>query len=175
MDEQSDRTSRRRLRRIQPRRIRPLGQRRGAFLLPSLLTTGNMFCGFVAIICIFNCFSHPELRIMYFKYASILILGSILLDALDGRVARLTNTSSPFGLEYDSLADLVSFGVAPGLLAYAYALTPLGRIGWSAAFLYLICGALRLARYNITTTKLTKNIPWDYPFRLHRPSSHRWC
>ena len=112
---------------------------RGIYLLPSILTTFGMFAGFYSIIASIN---------GDFTLAAISIMIAMLWDALDGRVARLTNTQSDFGAEYDSLADLVSFGVAPALLVYEWSLSDLGRIGWLAAFIFLACAALRLARFN---------------------------
>ena len=114
--------------------------KKGIYILPNLFTLGNMLCGFYAII------STIEGR---FQHAAIAIIVAALSDGLDGRVARLTGTCSRFGVEFDSLADLVSFGVAPALLIYIWALRPYQRIGWLAGFLFLICGALRLARFNI--------------------------
>lgn len=114
--------------------------RRGVYLLPNLFTTGNLLSGFYAIIAVFNA---------DYVSAAIAILVATVFDSLDGRVARMTKTTSKFGVEYDSLADLVSFGVAPGLLIYSWALTNYGRIGWVAAFLFVACGALRLARFNV--------------------------
>lgn len=115
-------------------------QRRGVYLLPNLFTTGNLLSGFYAVIAVFNA---------DYVSAAIAILVATVFDSLDGRVARMTKTTSKFGVEYDSLADLVSFGVAPGLLIYSWALTNYGRIGWVAAFLFVACGALRLARFNV--------------------------
>lgn len=112
----------------------------GVYLIPNLLTTGNLFSGYYAIIAVLN---GQYLR------ASVAILVAMIFDTLDGRWARMTRTSSRFGVEYDSLSDLVSFGMAPGLLIYAWALSDFGRLGWVAAFLFVVCGALRLARYNI--------------------------
>ena len=112
---------------------------RGIYLLPSILTTFGMFAGFYSIIASIN---------GDFTLAAISIMIAMLWDTLDGRVARLTNTQSDFGAEYDSLADLVSFGMAPALLVYEWSLSDLGRIGWLAAFLFLACAALRLARFN---------------------------
>ena len=112
---------------------------RGIYLLPSILTTFGMFAGFYSIIASIN---------GDFTLAAISIIVAMLWDALDGRVARLTNTQSDFGAQYDSLADLVSFGVAPALLVYEWSLSDLGRIGWLAAFIFLACAALRLARFN---------------------------
>lgn len=113
---------------------------RGVYLLPNLFTTGNLLSGFYAVIAVFDA---------DYVSAAIAILVATVFDSLDGRVARLTKTTSKFGVEYDSLADLVSFGVAPGLLIYSWALTNYGRIGWVAAFLFVACGALRLARFNV--------------------------
>ena len=115
-------------------------RRRGVYLLPNLLTTANLFSGFYAIVSVMSA--------NYFR-AAIAILIAIVFDSLDGLIARYTKSSSRFGLEYDSLADLISFGVAPGLLIYTWALNGYGRLGWVAAFLFVACGALRLARYNV--------------------------
>ena len=112
---------------------------RGIYLLPSVLTTFGMFAGFYSIISSIN---------GEFTIAAISIMIAMMWDTLDGRVARLTNTQSAFGAEYDSLADLVSFGLAPALLVYEWSLYELGRFGWLAAFVYLACAALRLARFN---------------------------
>ena len=113
---------------------------RGAAILPSLFTTGNLFLGFWSIV------RTLEGR---FDQAAPLIGGAVILDMLDGRIARLTHTQSEFGAQYDSLADAVSFGVAPALLAYHWALELVPRAGWPAAFLFLACGVLRLARFNV--------------------------
>jgi CDP-diacylglycerol--serine O-phosphatidyltransferase len=113
--------------------------KRGIYLLPSVITTFGMFAGFYSIISSIN---------GDFTIAAISILIAMFWDTLDGRVARLTNTQSAFGAEYDSLADLVSFGLAPALLVYQWTLYELGRFGWLAAFVYLACAALRLARFN---------------------------
>ncbi len=121
-------------------------RRRGIFLLPNLLTTGALFAGFYSIISGIN---------GMFEAAAIAIIVAGLLDGLDGRVARLTNTQSDFGVQYDSLSDLVSFGLAPALLAFNWSLSSLseisttaGKLGWLASFLYVACAALRLARFN---------------------------
>ena len=114
--------------------------RRGIFLLPSLLTTGNLFSGFLALVLVAD---------SRFTEAAVAILVAMVLDMLDGKVARLTKTTSQFGVEFDSLADVVSFGVAPAFMLYAFALRPLGRAAWLGAFLFAICGALRLARFNV--------------------------
>jgi CDP-diacylglycerol--serine O-phosphatidyltransferase len=114
--------------------------RRGIFLLPSLLTTGNLFCGFLALVLA------SQSR---FTEAAISLFVAMVMDMLDGKVARLTKTTTQFGVEFDSLADVVSFGVAPAFMLYAFALAPLGRAAWLGAFLFAICGALRLARFNV--------------------------
>ena len=112
---------------------------RGIYLLPNLFTTGALFAGFYAII--------AAMRGNY-EAAPLAIFVAMVFDGLDGRVARLTNTSSKFGAEYDSLADMVSFGVAPALVVFSWALGDLGKFGWSVAFIYVACAALRLARFN---------------------------
>ena len=114
--------------------------RRGIYLLPTLFTTGNLVCGFTAIVMSF----HGDIG-----RAGIFIIVAGVLDLLDGRIARMTGTTSEFGSEFDSLADIVSFGIAPAMLAYAWVLEPFGRVGWLVAFLFVICAAMRLARYNI--------------------------
>jgi CDP-diacylglycerol--serine O-phosphatidyltransferase len=114
--------------------------RRGASILPSLFTTGNLFLGFWAIVKAFD---------GRYAEAAPLIGCAIVLDMLDGRIARLTGTASEFGGELDSLADAISFGVAPALMAYRWALDEVPRVGWLAAFLFVICGVLRLARFNV--------------------------
>ena len=119
-------------------RSRPF--RRGASILPSLFTTGNLFLGFWSIVKTLD---------GHFGAAAPLVGGAVVLDVLDGRIARLTNTQSEFGAQLDSLADAVSFGVAPALLAYCWALQAIPRAGWPAAFLFLACGVLRLARFNV--------------------------
>jgi CDP-diacylglycerol---serine O-phosphatidyltransferase len=115
---------------------------RGLFILPTLFTVGNLFCGYLSIWC--------SIR-GQFQLAAILIIAAAVLDMLDGRIARLTNSASRFGEEYDSLADLVSFGVAPAVLAYAWGLADFHRLGWMASFLFVVCGSMRLARFNIQT------------------------
>ncbi len=117
-------------------------QSQGVFLLPSLLTTGNLFCGFFALL----------LTVQYrYTDAALAIYVAMVMDLLDGRVARLMRATSQFGLEFDSLADVVSFCVAPAFLVYSFALSELGRPAWFGAFLFVICGALRLARFNVHT------------------------
>lgn len=113
--------------------------RRGIYLLPNALTTGALFAGFYAIVQAMN---------GRFEHAAAAIFVAMLLDGLDGRVARLTRTQSAFGAEYDSLSDMVSFGVAPALVMYSFALQGLGKLGWIAAFIYCAGAALRLARFN---------------------------
>jgi CDP-diacylglycerol--serine O-phosphatidyltransferase len=115
---------------------------RGIFLLPSLLTTGNLFCGF------FSMLLSVDHR---YQEAALAVLVAMVMDLLDGRVARLMKATSQFGVEYDSLADVVSFCVAPAFLLYSFALSQLGRPAWFGAFLFVICGALRLARFNVFT------------------------
>ena len=114
--------------------------KKGIYILPNLFTTASLFAGIYAIIASIQ---------GNFIHASIAIPISLILDGLDGRIARMTHTTSQFGVEYDSLADLVAFGVAPGLLMFSWALKPFGRVGWLAAFLFVVCGALRLARFNV--------------------------
>lgn len=124
----------------------PPPRSRGVYLLPNLFTTGGLFAGFYAIIAAAN---------GQYVHACVAVFIAGLMDGIDGRVARLTGTSSAFGVQYDSLADLVSFGMAPALVMYHWALASLkfdgalwGRVGWAAAFLYAACAALRLARFN---------------------------
>ena len=117
-------------------------RRRGIFLLPSLLTTANLFCGFFAMI-----LTHDG----RYEHAALAIFVAIVMDMLDGRVARLMKATSQFGVEYDSLADVVSFCAAPAFLLHSFALSQLGRPAWLAGFLFLVCGALRLARFNVHT------------------------
>lgn len=119
--------------------------KKGIYILPNLFTSCSLFGGFYAIIATIQ---------GRFDAAAIAILISSLFDGLDGKIARFTNTTTKFGAEYDSLSDLVAFGVAPGLLAFEWSLEPFGRFGWLAVFLYLICGALRLARFNIQKSNL---------------------
>src|SRR4051812_31124534 len=114
--------------------------RRGVSLLPSLFTMGNMFCGYACVV--------YSMRGEY-ETAAPFIGFAIVLDMLDGRIARLTGTTSDFGIEFDSLADVISFGVAPAILSFAWGLSPLGRLGWAAGFLFVSAAAMRLARFNI--------------------------
>jgi CDP-diacylglycerol--serine O-phosphatidyltransferase len=122
--------------------------RKGIYLLPNLFTTGALFSGFYAVVAGMN---------GHFENAAIAIFVAMVLDGLDGRVARLTNTQSDFGAEYDSLADMVSFGVAPALVAFSWALQDLGKVGWVAAFVYCAGAALRLARFNTQLAVADKN------------------
>lgn len=117
--------------------------KRGIYILPNLITTGSLFAGFYSMVKTLNGGSDD------FRIAALFIFISAIFDGLDGKVARITGTTSKFGVEYDSLADLVAFGVTPGLLMYAWALKPFGRLGWVAAFLFVVCCALRLARFNV--------------------------
>ncbi|MDB4470763.1 CDP-diacylglycerol--serine O-phosphatidyltransferase [Deltaproteobacteria bacterium] len=114
--------------------------RKGVYVLPNLITSASMFAGFYVIIASTD---------GNFVSAAWFILLSAILDGLDGKVARMTGTTSKFGVELDSLADVIAFGVAPGVLMYTWALKPFGKLGWLAAFLYVVCGALRLARFNV--------------------------
>jgi CDP-diacylglycerol--serine O-phosphatidyltransferase len=120
-----------------PRRTR---LRRGVYLLPSLLTMGNMFCGYACVV--------YAMRGEY-ETAAPFIGFAVVLDMLDGRIARLTNTTSEFGVEFDSMADIISFGVAPAILSFAWGLQSLGRLGWAAGFMFVAAAAMRLARFNI--------------------------
>ncbi|MEW6057156.1 MAG: CDP-diacylglycerol--serine O-phosphatidyltransferase [Bdellovibrionota bacterium] len=120
---------------------------RKIYFLPNLFTTANMFCGFYAVVVAI----HGN-----FLTAAWMILVAMIFDSMDGRVARLTRATSAFGVEYDSLSDLLSFGVAPALVTYLWCLEPFGRLGWLAAFLYVVCAALRLARFNVLVNAVPK-------------------
>ena len=122
-------------------------RRQSIYLLPNLFTTACLFSGFYAIVMAMN---------NQFAQASVAIFVAMVLDSLDGRVARLTNTTSDFGANYDSLADMVSFGVAPALIAYEWALQGMGKLGWLAAFIYVAGAALRLARFNTNAAVIDK-------------------
>lgn len=128
--------------------------KKGVYLLPNTLTLCGMFCGFFAIMSAIN---------GNYIYAAWAIIVAIIFDGLDGWIARLTNTSTRFGIELDSLSDLVAFGVAPSVMMYKWTLMPFGRVGWAAAFLFVACGALRLARFNVQTgspgSKAFKGMP----------------
>ncbi|MCK2185407.1 CDP-diacylglycerol--serine O-phosphatidyltransferase [Halomonas getboli] len=122
-------------------------RRKGIYLLPNLFTTSALFSGFFAVIAAIN---------GDFTSASIAIFIAMVLDGLDGRVARLTNTQSAFGAEFDSLSDMLSFGVAPGVVAFTWILQDVGKTGWVVAFLYVACAALRLARFNVQIGSVDK-------------------
>ena len=122
-------------------------RRRGIYLLPNLFTTAALFAGFYAVVQAMN---------ENFEYSAIAIFIAMVLDGLDGRVARLTGTQSEFGAEYDSMSDMVSFGVAPALIAYEWALKDMGQWGWIVAFIYCACAALRLARFNTNIAVVDK-------------------
>ena len=134
--------SRRRSGSVAPRRFR-----RGVYLLPVLLTLGNLFCGYACIM--------YTMRGEYATAAPFIGI-AFILDGLDGRIARLTGTEGPFGVQFDSLADMISFGLAPAILAYSWGLTPFGRWGWAAGFIYVTAAAMRLARFNIQAGSVDK-------------------
>jgi CDP-diacylglycerol--serine O-phosphatidyltransferase len=123
--------------------VEPRRYRRGIYLLPSLFTVGNMFCGYACIVYAMR---------GEFEMAAPFIGIAFILDSLDGRIARMTNTTSAFGVELDSLADVISFGLAPALLTFAWGLGELGKVGWAAGFVYVGAAAMRLARFNIQTS-----------------------
>lgn len=125
----------------------PRKRRKGIYILPNLFTLAALFGGFYAIVMAMN---------GRFDLATIGIFAAMVLDSLDGRVARMTHTQSAFGEQMDSLSDMVSFGAAPALIAYEWALRPLGRWGWIAAFVYCACAALRLARFNVNVAVVDK-------------------
>ena len=134
---------------IKPRKalFNPELRRRGIYVLPNLFTTAALFCGFFAIV---------QAMQLKFELSAVAIFIAMVLDSLDGRVARMTHTQSAFGAEYDSLSDMVSFGVAPALVMYEWALKDMGRMGWIAAFIYCAGAALRLARFNTTLEVVDK-------------------
>jgi CDP-diacylglycerol--serine O-phosphatidyltransferase len=121
--------------------------RRGVYLLPSMFTIGNMFCGYACIVHAMRGEFHTAAPFIGF---------AMVLDMLDGRIARMTGTSSDFGIELDSLADVISFGMAPAILSFSWGLQPLGRLGWAVGFLFVAAAALRLARFNIQTGSVDK-------------------
>jgi CDP-diacylglycerol---serine O-phosphatidyltransferase len=162
---------------LRPAARHPLRLRRGVSLLPSLFTMGNMFCGYACIVYAMR---------GDFETAAPFIGIAVVLDMLDGRIARLTGTASDFGVELDSLADVISFGVAPAILSFAWGLQPLGRLGYAAGFLYVSAAALRLARFNIQSAAVTDkryfvgmpsppaagiaaSTVYVYPYGLHDP------
>jgi CDP-diacylglycerol--serine O-phosphatidyltransferase len=127
--------------------MNPELRRRGIYILPNLFTTAALFAGFYAIVQAMN---------NSYADAAVAIFIAMVLDGLDGRVARLTNTQSAFGAEYDSLSDMVSFGAAPALVVYEWALKGMGKLGWIAAFIYCVGAALRLARFNTNLEVIDK-------------------
>ncbi len=139
-------------------RFKKYRPRRGIYVLPNIFTSLNLFCGFFSVI------SSIDGK---FITAAIAIIIGVVFDTLDGKIARATKSSSKFGVEYDSLADLITFGLAPGIMVYLWALKPLGRIGWLAAFLFMACGALRLARFNTQTGSISS----DYFLGLPIPAA----
>jgi CDP-diacylglycerol--serine O-phosphatidyltransferase len=143
------------------RRMRQV--RRGAYLLPSLFTIGNILLGFYAVVLALRAYTvlvglgpirnDPRLDAVFsdFQTAALLVFSAAILDSLDGRIARMTGTDSDFGKEYDSLADVFTFGAVPALLTFLWGLYEWGRIGWLIPFFYLVCTATRLARFNVQT------------------------
>ncbi len=127
--------------------IQEIKHRRGIYLLPNLFTTAALFAGFYSVVAAMK---------GYFDTAAIAIFVAMILDALDGRVARMTNTQTAFGAQYDSLSDMVAFGVSPALIIYSWSLSNLGKLGWLAAFLYAAGTALRLARFNTQAQDIDK-------------------
>jgi CDP-diacylglycerol---serine O-phosphatidyltransferase len=133
---------------VDPRPAGAVGlRRRGIYLLPNLFTTGVLFCGFFAIVQAMN---------GRFEIAAIAVFVAMVLDGMDGRVARWTNTQSEFGAQYDSIADMVAFGAAPALIAYTWVLNDLGTAGWIGAFIYCAGAGIRLARFNANITVVDK-------------------
>src|SRR5215217_5275454 len=130
-----------------PEDLAPRKRRKGIYILPNLFTLAALFGGFFAVVMAMN---------GRFDMAAVGVFSAMVLDSLDGRVARMTNTQSAFGEQMDSLSDMVSFGAAPALIAYEWGLRGLGRWGWIAAFVYCACAALRLARFNVNTGVVDK-------------------
>jgi len=126
---------------------KPLPRHKGVYILPNLFTTASLFLGFLGMVYAIE---------GQFEYTAMCILGSCLFDGLDGKIARLTNTTSEFGVQFDSLADLVAFGAAPGLMMYQWQLSEFGTLGLMASFLLVACGALRLARFNVQSAVTSK-------------------
>jgi CDP-diacylglycerol--serine O-phosphatidyltransferase len=139
---------------------RPARFRRGVFLLPSLFTVANLFCGYACVVYATR---------SDFETAALFVGFAMVLDTLDGYLARLTNSSTAFGVELDSLADVVSFGLAPAILAFTWGLWPLGRFGWAAGFVYVTAAAMRLARFNIQA-KSGGGTPMDKRYFVGMPS-----
>jgi CDP-diacylglycerol--serine O-phosphatidyltransferase len=130
---------------------------RKIYIVPNFVTTANLFCGFYSVVSSM----HGD-----FTTAAWAVMAASVFDMLDGRVARLAKATSEFGVQYDSLSDLVSFGMAPGILLYSWALAPYGRLGWLAAFLFTTCGALRLARFNVNTGIVPKGFFQGLPIPM---------
>jgi CDP-diacylglycerol--serine O-phosphatidyltransferase len=147
---------------IPPRKalLNPELRRRGIYLLPNLLTTAALFAGFYAIV---------QAMTGRFEYAAVAIFIAMVFDGLDGRVARMTRTQSAFGAEYDSLSDMVSFGAAPALIVFEWAMKGMGKWGWIAAFVYCAGAALRLARFNTNIGIVDKRYFQGLPARLQPP------
>jgi CDP-diacylglycerol--serine O-phosphatidyltransferase len=143
MDADVSRERRARMLPSQRNQLRRRRLRRGIYLLPSLFTLANMFCGYACVVYAM----HGE-----FATAAPFVGLAIVLDMLDGRIARMTGTTSAFGLEFDSLADVISFGLAPAIMMFAWGLEPLGRLGWAAGFVFVTGAATRLARFNIQSS-----------------------
>jgi CDP-diacylglycerol---serine O-phosphatidyltransferase len=141
---------------------RPNRFRRGVFLLPSLFTVANLFCGYACVV--YSTRSD-------FDTAALFIGIAMVLDTLDGFFARLTNSSSAFGVELDSLADVVSFGLAPAILAFTWGLWPLERLGWAAGFLYVTAAAMRLARFNVQSSTTTASSDKRYFVGMPSPAA----
>ena len=147
------------------------GLRKGVYIIPSLFTTANIFCGFSAVILSVNgsvalSLGNVDEARADFDMAAIFIGWAVLFDFLDGRVARMTNSTTQFGVEFDSIADVLTFGIAPAMLAYCWGYgfaAELGRLPWAISFLYLICGALRLARFNVQASKPALQKPGASP------------
>ena len=137
-------------------------RRRGIYLLPNLFTTSALFAGFYAIVAAFNTRYEP---------AAIAVFVAMILDGMDGRIARMTKTESDFGVQYDSLSDMVSFGLAPALVAYQWSLHGMGKLGWLAAFIYAAAAALRLARFNTQAGSADKRYFQGLPCPAARPQS----
>jgi CDP-diacylglycerol--serine O-phosphatidyltransferase len=136
------------------------------YLLPNLMTAGNLFCGFAAVLCIYDGAQDSDFKLAAVKFHDAIwfILAACIFDLLDGRLARLGGHDSPFGREFDSLADIVSFGMAPALLVYQIVLGEFQNLGWMIAFVYLACGTLRLARFNCVAANGNGNADADKNF-----------
>lgn len=130
---------------------------RKIYIVPNFVTTANMFCGFFSVV--------SSIQGDYVTAAWAIMAASVF-DMLDGRVARLAKATSEFGVQYDSLSDLISFGMAPGILLFQWALQPFGRLGWAAAFLFTACGALRLARFNVNSGSVPKGFFQGLPIPM---------